>query len=244
VRVSDEFGVPDGGRTWRAPLSYRVSLIAAQAVPVAAAAAFSWHTLSSNQLPGQVVLAVAVPLWASLAFRAWTASATLARDTLVVRNVLSTDRVPIVEITKVAISSSRGRTLKVTERRPPPTIAAGDAAFPRHHDPGVRHTVTAIQVGVMASVSGARCEADDAADLIAAAAGLPALPARRAQVTREMSLVMIPAGIALFAFGVTVSAMGRMSGDSVGGALKGLGAAMFLLAVMAELGRFIQRRRT
>ena len=237
------FGVPVVDRTWRPPLSYRVALIAAQTVSVAAAAAFSWLALSSNQLPGQVVLAVAVPLWALLAFRAWTASATLTEDTLVVRNVLSTDRVPIAEITKVAISS-RGRTLKVTERRPPSTIAAGDAAFPHHRDPAARHTVTAIQVGVMASVSGLRCEADDAVDLIAAAAGLPPLPARRAQVTREMSLVMIPAGIALFAFGVALSATGYLGEDLVSGALKGLGAILFALAAMAELGRFIQGRRS
>jgi hypothetical protein len=241
--VTDEIGVPDGDRTWRAPLWYRVSLIVTQAVLIAAAATYGWVTLSSNQLRGQVVLAVAVPLWASFAFRAWTVSAQLTEDTLVIRNVLFSERVLIADITTVALPA-RGRKLMVTERRPPSAIVTPDTAYARHRDPGERYTVTAIQVGLMASLSGVRREADDAADLIAAAAGLPALPARKAQVSREMSLVMIPVGLALFAFGITLSAGGHPGGDSVGGGLKAVGAFLFSAAVIAELGRFIRRRRT
>ena len=241
MRVTDEFGVASGERTWRAPLPYRVLLIAVQTSLAAAAAAFGWVTLWSNQLPGLVVLAVTVPPWALSGFRAWTASATLTQDTLVIRNVLSTERILTADITKVALHS-RGRALKVTERRPPPPIVAQDAAFPRHRDPGQRYTVTAVQVGVLASLSGTHCEADDAADLIAAAAGLPALPARKARVSREMSLVMIPAGIVFFALGVALSAAGHPGADSVGGELEAIGAMLFVVAVSAELGRFIARR--
>ncbi len=179
--MSDDFRVPSGRRTWRPPLSYRVALTLVVSVLVGAAAGYSWVTLSSNQLHGEVVLAVAVPLWALFAFRIWTVSATLSQDTLVIRNVLSTERVLVADITRVAFS---GRILKVTERRPPlplgpsPVTALG-AAFPRHRDSGQRYAVSAVQLGLMASISGSRCEADDAAGLIAAAAGLPGTPRAR-----------------------------------------------------------------
>ena len=176
--MTDEFGVAVGDRTWRAPLSYRAAVVVGQTAPVAATAAFGWVTLSSNQLPGQVVLAVWVPLWTVLAFRAWTVSAALAEDTLVIRNVLSTERILIADITNVAFPS-RGRALVVTEWRPVSSAVAQGAASARHRDPGERYTVAAVRAGVMAALSGARCEGDDAAGLIAAAAGLPALPARQ-----------------------------------------------------------------
>ena len=241
MRVTDEFGVASGERTWRAPLPYRVLLIAVQTSLAAAAAAFGWVTLWSNQLPGQVVLAVAVPLWALFAFRAWTVYAKLTQDSLVIRNVLSTEQVLVADITRVTLST-RGRPLMVTERCPPSSIDTPGAAFPRHGDPGQRYTVTAVQVGVLASLSGMHCEADDAADLIAAAAGLPALLARKARVSREMSRVMIPGGIALFALGVMLSTAGHPGADSVGGGLKAAGAMSFVVAVLAEFGRFIARR--
>lgn len=229
-----------GNRTWRAPLSYRAAVVVGQTVPVAAAAAFGWVTLSSNQLPGEVVLAVWIPLWTVLAFRAWTVSAMLTEDTLVIRNVLSTERVLAADITKVTLPS-RGRPLVITERGPASSAVAQDAASVRHRDPGERYTVTAVQVGVMAALSGARCAGDDAADQISAAAGLPPLPPRRPRVSREMSLIMIPAGIALLASAVALS---RLTGNPLCGGLKALGAALFFPAVTAELGRFLARHRS
>jgi hypothetical protein len=241
--VTDEFGVAAGDQTWRAPLSYRAAVVVGQTVPVAAAAAFGWVTLSSNQLPGQVVLAVWIPLWTVLAFRAWTVSATLAEDTLVIRNVLSTERVLITDITKVTFQS-RGRPLVITEGRPASPAVAQDPASGSHRDAGERYTVTAVQVGVIAALSGARCAGDDAADQIAAAAGLPPLPPRRPRVSREMSVIMIPTGIALFAFAAVLSATGRLGQNPLGMGLKALGVALFIPAVTAELGRFLARRRS
>ena len=241
--MTDEFGVAVGDQTWRAPLSYRAAVVVGQTVPVAAAAAFGWVTLSSNQLPGQVVLAVWIPLWTVLAFRAWTVSATLAEDTLVIRNVLSTERVLVMDITTVTFPS-RGRPLVITERRPAASAVAQDPASVSHRDTGERYTVTAVQVGVISALSGARCAGDEAADQIAAAAGLPPLLPRRPRVSREMSVIMIPAGIALFACAAALSATGRLTGSPVCGALKALGATLFLLAVTAELGRFLARRRS
>lgn len=241
--MTDEFGVAVWEQTWRAPLSYRAAVIVGQTVPVAAAAAFGWTTLSSNQLPGPAVLAVWIPLWTVLAFRTWTVSAALAEDTLVIRNVLSTERVLIADITRVTFPS-RGRPLVITEWRPAASAVAQDPASVSHRDHGERYTVTAVQVGVIAALSGARCAGDDAADQIAAAAGLPPRPPRRPRVSREMSLIMIPAGIALFAAAAALSATGHLGQNPLGMGLKALGVVLFLLAVTAELGRFLDRRRT
>ena len=233
--MSDDFRVPSGRRTWRPPLSYRVALTLVVSVLVGAAAGYSWVTLSSNQLHGEVVLAVAVPLWALFAFRIWTVSATLSQDTLVIRNVLSTERVLVADITRVAFS---GRILKVTERRPPlplgpsPVTALG-AAFPRHRDSGQRYAVSAVQLGLMASISGSRCEADDAAGLIAAVAGLPALPERGTDGRLSGSLLMIPAGIAGITFGTVLSdkVLPGPGHPIVAGVFNGIGVAGVFIVI-------------
>jgi hypothetical protein len=158
-----------------------------------------------------------------------------------IRNVLSTERVLVADITKVALSSPGG-ALKVTERRPPSYITMPGAAFPRHHDPGERYTVTGVQLGLMASFSGSRCEADDAADLIAAAAGLPALPRR--DVSRTGYLGMIPAGIAMIVLGTAFSGTGHPLEAGVFNGIGCVGAFLFIRGVIAGVGLFIRRRRT
>lgn len=235
--VSERIGVAAGVQRWRAPLPYRAAMVAVQTALVAAAADFGWVTLSSNQLPGEMVLAVWVPLWALLAFRAWTVSATLAEDTLVIRNVLSTERVLVADITKVTLPSPR-RVLRVTEWRPgSPGTTSG------HRDSGERYTVTAVRVGVLASLSGAHCAGDDAADRIAAAAGLPPPPARQPQVSRDVARGVIAAGLALFAAAVIASALTPLGGNPVTGAVRNLGAFMFAAGGAAELGHLLFQRR-
>jgi hypothetical protein len=193
-RVSDGHEVLLGDRTWRQPVSFRVALICAHALVVTVAAWLVWLTLSGNQLHGEVAPIVAAPLWAWLAFRVWTASATLTRDAIVIRNVLYTEEVAVADITEVAFGSRR-TVLKVTERRLTP--ATSRSVFRRRRDPGERHTVTAIQVGLLAALHGARCAADDAAGLIAAAAGLPAPRPRKPRLGQGMYLVAFPFGIAM-----------------------------------------------
>ena len=53
---------------------------------------------------------------------------------------------------------------------------------------------------------------------------------------------MIPAGIALFALGVALSAAGHPERGLGGRGTQGPGAMLFVVAVIAELGRFIARR--
>jgi hypothetical protein len=97
-------------------------------------------------------------------------------------------------------------------------------------------------VGLLAALAGVRCQGDDAADLIAAAAGLPPLPPRPARVSREMSRLMIPAGLVLSALGFILSAVGHLGTIPVNGALQASGATLFAAAVLAELGRFLHHR--
>lgn len=203
TRVSDKRGVAFSDRTWRRPVSLRVALICAHALLVAVAAWLVWVTLSSNGLHGEVAPIVAVPLWGWLAFRVWTASATLTRHAIVIRNVLDTEEVAIADVTEVGFGPGR-RALKVTERSLTPASAPG-AVFRRRRHPGERHTVTAIRVGPLAAVRGARCAADEAAELIAAAAGLPVPPVRKGRVGQGMYLVIFPFGIAMFVLGVALS---------------------------------------
>lgn len=203
IRVSDERGIACSDRTWRRPVSFRVALICAHALLGAVGAWLVWVTLSGNGLHGEVAPIVAAPLWGWLAFRVWTASATLTRDAIVIRNVLYTEEVAIADITEVAFGPHRA-ALKVTERSLTPT-AVSSAVFRRRRDPGERHTVTAIQVGPLAAVRGARCAADEAADLIAAAAGLPVPPVRKGRIGQGMYLVVFPFGITMFVLGVALS---------------------------------------
>ena len=204
MRVSDEHVVASSDRTWRQPVSFRVALICAHAMLVAVTAWLVWLTLSGNQLHGEVAPIVAAPLWAWLAFRVWTASATLTHDAIVIRNVLYTEEVAVADIIEVAFGARR-TALKVTERRLTPA-SASSSLFRRRRAPGERHTVAAVQVGLVAAVRGARCAADDAAELIAGAAGIPAPTARKARVGQGMYLVTFPFGIAMVVLGVALSA--------------------------------------
>jgi hypothetical protein len=199
----------------------------AQALVVALASVYVWFTLWTNGDPGWPTLVVAAPVWGWLAFRTWTLSATLAQDALIVRNVLSTEEIAVANIARVGFSRYQ-RVLKVMER------ASGE-----------RDLVTAIQIGAMAWGSGLRCAADEAADLIAAAAGLPPLPPRKAQVSRARALFSIPAGLALLVAGFLYSPpAGRPAAQFAATALKAGGFLLLLPAVPATLDRLFRGNRT
>jgi hypothetical protein len=114
-----------------------------------------WVALPTGGLPGWWFVVLAVPLWLWLVYRAWTLSATLTPDALIVRGLLSARRIPLTDITAVGISSN-GRDwapLIVTAQRR-------------------RHVIWAIQRSEYARPD-RRPEADEAADAIRAAAALP-----------------------------------------------------------------------
>ncbi len=196
----------------------------AQALVLALAGVYVWFTLWTNGAPGWPTLVVAVPVWGWLAFRTWTITATLAQETLVVRNVLSTEEIAVANIASVSFSRYQ-RVLKVTER------ASGE-----------RDLVSAIQVGAMAWGSGLRCDADEAADLIAAAAGLAPLPPRKAQVSRARALFSIPAGLALLVAGFLHSPpAGQLVAQFADKALQAGGFFLLVTSVPAALDRLRRR---
>ena len=60
-------------------------------------------TLVTNQVPGGgwIALALAVAVWVLLAWRALAQSVTLTSDTLVIRNILATEQVPLADVTEM-----------------------------------------------------------------------------------------------------------------------------------------------
>jgi hypothetical protein len=134
-------------------------LISGNLAPFSAVVGFLvWVALPTGRLPGWWFAALAVPLWLWLVYRAWTLSATLTPDALVVRGLLSARRIPLADITAAGISSSWRDTwapLIVTVQRR-------------------RHVIWAVQRNQYAR-PGRRLEADEAVDAIRGAAALPRL---------------------------------------------------------------------
>ena len=142
------------GPTWRPSVPFRI-LISGNLAPFSAVIGFvAWVTLPTGRLPGGWFLALAVPLWLWLVYRAWTLSATLTADALIARGLLSSKRIPLTEITAVGfLSHSRNwAPLIVTAHR--------------------RRLILAVMRNEEARPDRS-VQADEAADAIRAAAALP-----------------------------------------------------------------------
>jgi hypothetical protein len=142
--------------------------------------------LVTNQVPdgGWIALALAGAAWGVLVWRVLAQSVTLTPDTLVIRNILATQQVPLADLTEVGFR--RGR-LTVTS-------AHGTAA-------AERLTVSAVNLGP-SRWSGLRGDADVIAETIAAAAGLPPLPPRREIVSRNLAWIMLLAAALCLGLGL------------------------------------------
>lgn len=143
------------GPPWRPPIPFRI-VISFNLAPFSAVIGFvAWVTLPTGRLPGWWFLVLAVPLWLWLVYRAWTLSATLTPDALIVRGLLSARRIPLTDITAAGFSSHA--------RDWAPLIVTAQRR---------RHVVLAVQRSEYARPDRPR-EADEAADAIRAAAALP-----------------------------------------------------------------------
>jgi hypothetical protein len=143
------------GPTWRPSIPFRI-LISFNLAPFSAVIGFVvWLSLPTGGLPGWWFVALAVPLWLWLVYRAWTLSATLTPDALIARGLLSAKRIPLTDITAAGfLSHARDwAPLTVTAQRR-------------------RHIILAVQRNQNARPD-RRLEADEAADAIRAAAALP-----------------------------------------------------------------------
>src|ERR1700758_1148035 len=108
------------GPTWRPSVPFRVLISCTLAVYSAVIGFVVWVSLPSGGLPGGWFVVLAVPLWLWLVYRVWTLSATLTPDALIVRGLLSAQRIPLTDITAAGISSDwRGAwaSLSVTAQR-------------------------------------------------------------------------------------------------------------------------------
>jgi len=173
------------GRTWRQPLEFRIARLVATGLLVALAAAILAFTLWSNHVPHAVWIAAAAWLAACgfLAPRVLAQSLTLTADTLVIRDILTTERVPLADVIEVGFH--RGK-LTVTSQHGP---------FAPE-----RTTVGTAILG-LSYWSGRRASADRMADAINDAAGLRPLPPRRQIIGPNQAWLLLVAAVLMFGFG-------------------------------------------
>ena len=246
----DEVPVPaEPPMTWRASAEARVAKTVGLIILSAVPALYLWFTLWTNNVrnAGWDVLACALLAWAWLAWRTWTQCVTLTRDTLVIRNVFQTERVALVDITAVAF---RGGMLTVTEARPPSrltgTVPVKAPVMPDGPQGGTgeRYKIGALARGNGYS-SGRPYRADDVADVIAVAAGLPPLARRKPVTGRRASVSGIPIALAFVVLGAVMPHTHGGLRDAVFGAsLTVLGFWCFWPSVLAAYDRHDRRGRS
>jgi hypothetical protein len=173
-------------RTWRLPLDVRIARVIGTGVIVALPAGYVALTLWTNQVPHAIWIALAAGLaaWGFLAGRVLAQSVTLTADTVVIRNIFTTERVPLADVTEVSFHRSK---LTVTSQHGP---FAPD-----------RNTVGTAVLG-LSYWSGRRASADRMADAINDAAGLPPLPPRREIISPNRARLLLVAAAVIFGLGV------------------------------------------
>jgi hypothetical protein len=191
--------VPGGAteRTWRLPIATRIAQAVCLGVVTALPGLWLALTLATNQVPdgGWVALALAVAAWGVLARRVLAQSVTLTPDTLVIRNILATRQVPLTGIT--AAGFRRGRL----------TVTCEHGAAPSE-----QLAINAVNLGP-SRWSGLRSDADEIAEAITGAAGLPRLPPRREIVSRNRAWVMLLAATLCVGLGLYYGPLGLLYGS-------------------------------
>jgi hypothetical protein len=219
-------------RTWRPPLEVRIARVVGAGIIVSLPAAYLALTLWTNQVQHAVWIALALGLaaWGWLAGRALAQSLTLTADTVVIRNIFTTERVPLADVTEVGFH--RGKLVVTSQHG---TFAPE------------RNTVGTAILG-SAYWSGRRASADTMADAINDTAGLPHLPPRREIISPRRAWLLLVTAAAIFGIGVY---LGPLQGiqlhhhstavGAVGGFLYGGGTTA--LAFAYRLTRDHRRKR-
>jgi hypothetical protein len=203
-------------RTWRPPVTTRIALAICLGVVMALPGLWLALTLVTNQVPdgGWIALALAAVAWGLLGWRALAQSVTLTPDTLVIRNILATRRVPLAGI--IAVGFRRGRL----------TVTCGHGAAASE-----RFAVRAVYLG-SSHWSGLRGDADAVAGAIAGAAGLAPLPPRREIISRNRAWVMLLAAALCFGLGVYYGPLQSMSMHHRPFALGLVGAELYTVGMV------------
>jgi hypothetical protein len=172
-------------------------------------------TLVTNGVPngGWVALEVAVAAWGVLAWRALSHSVTLTPDTLVIRNILTTKRVPLADVAGVRF---RRGALTVTAAR-------GAAAAKRFK----------VSVAGLGSSywSGLRDDADAVAEAISDAAGLSPPPPRREIISRNWAWVLLAVAAGCFGLGIYCGPLLAIAHPHGSFALHATGAMLYSLGI-------------
>jgi len=213
-------GAPE--RTWRPPLETRIALAFCMGLILTLPAVYLAFTLWTNQVSHAILIALALGLaaWAFLAGRVLAQSVTLTSDTLVIRNIFTTERVPIADVTEVGF------------RRSKLTVTSQHGTFASE-----RNTVGTAVLGP-SYWSGRRANADTIADAINDAAGLPPLPPRREIISPNRAWLLLVAAAVLFGFGVYLGPVGSMQLHHRSLILGGLGGAMYSGGISALVFAF------
>ena len=199
------------GRTWRPPLEVRIARVFGISVILALPAGYLALTLWSNQVAHAIWIALAAGLaaWGFLAGRVLAQSVTLTADTVVIRNIFTTERVPLADVTEVGFHRSK---LVVTSQRG--TFAPD------------RTTVGTAILG-LSYWSGRRASADAMADAISDAAGLPPLPPRREIISPNRAWLLLVAAAVIFGFGFYLGPVESMQPHHRSLVLGETGAALY-----------------
>jgi len=233
-----------GEAAWRLPLAFRVVIIATQAIIPGIAASLFWVPWSGGGTVPQPMtwslLAVTGAAWLVLARRAWNESVTLTADSVVIRNVFRIRRLPLAGISLVRWRHNHMLVISAEVRAAPGPAAPAGGRHRGRHAAGLAVAAAATRLGA-AGYSGRRTRADEFADSIAAAAGLPPLPPRKAVMKSRQAAIALPAGLALYLIGTALKAgtntanlipsARSMTGDVsfLAGFMLGFPAAMVLL---------------
>jgi hypothetical protein len=221
--------------------------------PVLLAAQFG--PLSGLSVTWTLVLGAWVLGWGWLGWRLSTVAVWLTFDSVVVRNVGRTRRLALAEITGMTF---RRGTLTVSTALPATWVTLPapvlDRSVPgrpvpvqggRHMAAGPRLTLRALDTGT-ARLTGRRCQADEAADAIAAAAGLRPLPPRRERISLRLALAMAAAGLSLLLVSQLLTHLSGVSlGDAeLGSALSTPGFLLFFPALGVTADHLFHRARS
>jgi len=219
-------------RTWRLPLDVRIARVIGTGVIVALPAGYAALTLATNQVPHAIWIALVAGLaaWGFLAGRVLAQSVTLTADMVVIRNIFTTERIPLADVTEVGFHRSK---LKVTSQHGP---FAPD-----------RNTVGTAILG-LSYWSGRRALADRMADAINDAAGLPPLPPRREIISPNRARLLLVAAAVIFGSGVYLGPVESMQPHHRSLALTEVGAVLYAGGISAlvfayRLSRDHRRKR-
>lgn len=225
-------------------MRYRIVLIALQALIPGIAASFFWLPMTGDwYLPAPVswlLVAAAGVAWLKLADRAWQESVTLTPDMLVVRNVFRTRRLPLADVTGARFRYQSSLVISVTGQ--PAPSGPGHAS---RHAAGRPAVVAAVKLGA-AHWSGRRIDADEIADAIVIAAGLPPLRPREEIVSRRQAWIRLPAGIAILVLATAVDPASQSlglipsAGQFVGQGLSAVATLLLIPASLATLDRLLR----